>query len=80
MRTLTRLWLGKLLELLHLPGLVVAQTYDATIARATVRVRLSPLFAVVSVDRMDIYFHRLTGKIAGVGFSPSADDRSREAC
>jgi hypothetical protein len=79
MRTLTRLWLGKLLGLLHLPGIVVAQTYDATIARATVRVRLSPLFTVVTVDRMDIYFHRLTGKIDGVGFSPSPGDRSHEA-
>jgi hypothetical protein len=78
MWALARLWLGKLLGLLHVPGVVVAQTYEANIARATVRVRLGPLFTVVSVNRMDIYFHRLTGRIDGVGVSPGPGDRSDE--
>jgi hypothetical protein len=78
MRALARLWLGKLLGLLHFPGIVVEQTYEANIARATVRVRLGPLFTVVSVNRMDIYFHRLTGRIDGIGFTPSPGDRSDE--
>jgi hypothetical protein len=78
MRTSIRRWLGTLLGLLHMPGIVVEQTYDADIARATVRVRLGPLFTIVSVNRMDIYVHRLTGRIDGVGFSSRPGDREDE--
>ncbi len=76
MRTLVRLWLGKLLVGLGIPGIIVNQTYDARIRRAKVRVHLGPLFSVVSVNGLDIFFHRLTGKIDGIGFS--ADYRSDE--
>jgi hypothetical protein len=66
---MVRLWAGRLLMALRLPGIMVAQTYEAEITRARVRVHLSPLFSVVSVNGVDIYFHRLTGRIDGVGFS-----------
>ena len=79
MWTRVRLWAGKLLLTLGIPGIIVNQTYDAAVTRATVRVHLGPLFSVVSVNGLDIYFHRLTGKIDGVGFSPAADYRSDEA-
>jgi len=76
---LIRRWLGRLLVMLRLPGIIVTQSYDATITRAKVRVHLGPLFSVVSVNGLDVYFHRLTGKIDGVGFSPGSDDRPDEA-
>jgi hypothetical protein len=79
MRTRARLWLGKLLILFGIPGIVVDQTYDAAITRANVRVRLGPLFSVVSVNGLDVYFHRLTGKIDGVGFSPASSYTPDEA-
>jgi hypothetical protein len=78
MRTLARLWAGRLLGALRIPGVMVSQTYDAQITHATVRVYLGPLFSVVSVNGLDIYFHRLTGKIDGVGFSAPTDCRSDE--
>src|SRR5262249_31348555 len=71
-----RLWLGKALILFGVPGILVDQTYEAAITQAKVRVHLGPLFSVVSVNGLDIYFHRLTGKIDGVGFSPVLDDTS----
>jgi len=68
-----RLWLGKLFVALGIPGFIVSQTYDAQVTTARVRVYLGPLFSVVSVNGLDIYFHRLTGKIDGVGLTaPSA--------
>ena len=73
MRTMVRLWLGKLLVALGMPGFIVGQTYDAQVTNARVRVYLGPLFSVVSVNGLDIYFHRLTGKIDGVGLSAPAD-------
>jgi len=79
MWTLIRSWLGRLLVMLRIPGIIVNQTYDATVTRARVRVRLGPLFSVVTVNGLDVYFHRLTGKIDGVGFSPRSDDRPDEA-
>jgi hypothetical protein len=78
MRTLARLSLGKLLGELGVPGIFVDQTNDASITRAQVRVRLGPLFSVVSVNGLDGYFHRLTGKIDGVGFSPTGNCKSDE--
>lgn len=75
---MVRLWAGRLLTALQLPGIMVAQTYEGEIARARVRVRLSPLFSVVSVNGVDIYFHRLTGRIDGVGFSASPGYRADE--
>ncbi len=78
MRTLVRLWLGKLLVVLGIPGVVVNQSYEAVNTRAKVRVHLGPLFSVVSVNGLDVYFHRLTGKIDGVGFSPAGDCKSDE--
>ena len=73
MWTRARLWLGKAMIVFGVPGIVVNQTYDAAITRAKVRVHLGPLFSVVSVNGLDIYFHRLTGKIDGVGFSPASE-------
>ena len=74
MWTLARLMIGKLLILLHLPGIMVNQDYDAEITRASVRVHLGPLFSVVTVNGLDVYFHRLTGKIDGVGVSQGSAD------
>ena len=78
MWTLARLWVEKLLVVLGISGLIVNQTYDAAITRAKVRVHLGPLFSVVSVNGLEVYFHRLTGKIDGVGFSPATDYKSDE--
>jgi hypothetical protein len=78
MRTLVRLWLGKLLVVLGVPGVLVDQSYEAVNTPARVRVHLGPLFSVVSVNGLDVYFHRLTGRIDGVGFSPAGDCRSDE--
>jgi hypothetical protein len=75
---MVRLWAGRLLMALRLPGIMVAQTYEAEITRARVRVHLSPLFSVVSVNGVDIYFHRLTGRIDGVGFSASTGYKADE--
>ena len=75
---MVRLWAGRLLTALRLPGIVVAQTYEAEITRARVRVHLSPLFSVVSVNGVDVYFHRLTGRIDGVGFSASTGYKADE--
>ena len=67
--TVLRLWAGKVLNAIGVPGVVVPGTYEAGIGEASVRITLGPLFTVVSVNGVDVYFHRLTGAIDGVGFS-----------
>ncbi len=64
---------GRLINWLSLPGIVVESTYTASTYHAIIHVRTSPLFTVVTVNGLDVYFHRLTGKIDGVGFIPGAD-------
>lgn len=47
--------------------------YRASVVQASVQVKVRELFTIVSVNGVDVYFHRLTGKIDGIGVSPNAD-------
>jgi hypothetical protein len=67
--TLLRLWAGKLLNAIGVPGIVQPGTYEAGIGEASIRVTVGPLFTVVTVNGVDVYLHRFTGAIDGVGFS-----------
>lgn len=77
--TIDALWLlfkeriGRLLNLSGAPGFVRPCDYHASITRANIFVRTNPLFTVIRVNGLDVYFSRLTGKIDGVGFSPPSD-------
>ncbi len=79
MRTLWSLWarlrlgIGHLLNAVGVPGVVIPGEYRAEITEAIIHVRIGPLFTIVSVNGVDVYFHRLTGRIDGVGLSPGAD-------
>ena len=66
--TMLRLWAGKLLNAIGVPGVVQPGTYQAGIGQASVRVTLGPLFTVVTVNGVDVYFDRFTGAVDGVGF------------
>ena len=68
MLTLLRLWAGKALNAIGVPGVVRPGTYEAAIAQASVRITVGPLFTVVTVNGIDVYLHRVTGAIDGVGF------------
>jgi hypothetical protein len=63
---------GNTFNLLWFPGFVRNCDYQASVCDASVTVRTRDLFTVVTVNGLDIYFHRLTGKIDGVGFNPNA--------
>jgi hypothetical protein len=62
-----RLLLGYLFNLAGVPGLVRECTYSGSAAKAEITVRLSGMFTIISVNGLDIYFHRLTGSIDGLG-------------
>jgi len=68
-RLRTRLALGTVFNLAGIPGLVRDCDYQAGIADATIKVRVRDLFTVIEVNGLEIYFHRLTGAIDGVGFT-----------
>jgi hypothetical protein len=65
-----RLALGMLFNLAGIPGLLRDCDYQAGVADATVKVRVRDLFTIVTVNGLEIYFHRLTGSIDGVGVMP----------
>lgn len=60
-------WLGGLINALGVPGLVRDGEYRSTAPPSHVRVRCERLFTVVSVDGLDVYFRRFSGRIDGVG-------------
>jgi len=72
MWTQLRFWAGKFLNTAGVPGVILSGTYEAGIGQGSVRVTVGPLFTVVTVNGLDVYFHRFTGVIDGVGFSVAA--------
>jgi len=62
-----RLALGMLFNLAGIPGLLRDCNYQAGVADATIKVRVRDMFTIVTVNGFEIYFHRLTGSIDGVG-------------
>lgn len=65
--------LGVLANLAGVPGFVRECEYRASVADVIVSVRKSSLYTIVTVNGVDVYFYRLTGRIDGIGFSPSSD-------
>lgn len=59
--------LGRIFNLAGVPGLVRECSYSASVADTQIYVKKSPLFTTISINGLDIYFHRLTGRIDGVG-------------
>jgi hypothetical protein len=71
-------WWGKVLNLAGYPAVVRPCDYMGPLG-VRVRVRVSPLYTVVSVGGVDIYFGRTTGKIDGTGFIRTSDCMLDEA-
>lgn len=67
--------LGSFINWLGWPGFVQETEYRAKIADIYVCVRKSPLFTTVTVNGVDVYFERVTGRIDGVGISQTAGCR-----
>jgi hypothetical protein len=65
--TLVRFWAGKVLNAIGVPGVVLPGTYESGVGPTSVRITVGPLFTVVTVNGVDVYLHRLTGTIDGVG-------------
>ena len=71
--------IGRLLNLAGVPGFASDCSYQASTYKAEVSVRRSPLYTIVTVNGLDIYFHRMTGRIDGVGFrSESGLDETKQ--
>jgi hypothetical protein len=68
-------WFGSFMNSLRVPGFVRECKYKSTETATTVSVRLSPLYTVISVNGADVYFHRVTGAIDGVGVTQVSDCR-----
>ena len=66
---------GAALNSLGIPGFCRPGVYEARCCEAHIRVRCTSLYTTVSVNGLDVSFHRLTGKITGVGFIPSSGCR-----
>jgi ferric-dicitrate binding protein FerR (iron transport regulator) len=70
---------GRALNTLGLPCIVRAGEYQSDALGTRVRVRCGEAFTVVTVNDVDVYFHRLNGRIDGVGLRGRPDYRSGAA-
>lgn len=61
--------LGRLLDLLRVPGLVREMSHGDKLTNSYISVKYSRLFTIVHVNGVDYYFRRLTGKFDGTGMS-----------
>src|SRR6266566_7569471 len=64
-----RLCFGYLMNISGVPGLLKPSQYTGGIHKTHISVQVTPLFTIVTVNGLDIYFTRLTGTIDGIGFS-----------
>jgi hypothetical protein len=64
-------WLGHLMNAVGAPGFLRDTEFRSRTFGTHVRVKRGPLFTVVSVNGLDVYFSRFTGTVDGVGFSSS---------
>jgi hypothetical protein len=69
-------WLGRILNLAGFPGWIRAGEYESAYGR--VRVRVTPLYTVVTVNGVDVFFYRLTGGVDGVGVTHTLNYRPDE--
>jgi hypothetical protein len=67
LRLRLRVLAGKVFNLAGVPGLVRDCDYEGGVAKANITVRTKELFTIITVNGLEIYFHRMTGKIDGVG-------------
>jgi len=69
LRLRLRVFAGKLYNLAGVPGIIRECDYGASVSDTRIKVRVGEMFTVVSVNSLDIYFHRLTGSIDGIGLN-----------
>ena len=68
--------LGRLLNWLGWPGFVQETVYRSSkTADVEVLVRKTRLYTIVTVNGLDVYFDRLTGRIDGTGIAATSGSR-----
>lgn len=72
MKTLVKMYIGIALNALGFPAIVRECEYGGELGNK-VTVRKTPLYTIVKVNGVDVYFTRLTGTIDGTGMVPNGE-------
>ena len=59
--------IGKLLEKLHAPGFVRPIDYTDPNSGQRIKIRTSPRYTIISVDSLELFFLRESGRFDGTG-------------
>jgi hypothetical protein len=70
---------GWLVNMSGAPGFVRECDYEGTVCNASIKVRVGPVFTIITVNSLDISFDRLSGRMAGIGFSAECPTRTAGA-
>ena len=77
-RLWSRVFGGKVYNLAGIPGIVRDCDYSSSAYDARIKVRAKDMFTIVTVNGLDIYFHRLTGSIDGIGLGEASNCKPAE--
>jgi hypothetical protein len=69
---------GRFVNWLSWPGFVQECDYGSRIDGTRVAVTIDALYTIVNVNGVDVYFHRLTGNIVGVGLMPASESKLQQ--
>ena len=64
-----RTWMGKVAHLAGYPCVVREGEYGSPSSGMMVSVKSSDLYTTVTVNGIDVYFNRLSGRLDSIGFS-----------
>jgi hypothetical protein len=67
-----KFWLGRLANLAGYPLLVKPCEYHSANFETSVSVKRLELYTLITVNGLDVYFNRFTGKIDGLGSIPTS--------
>lgn len=66
-------WIGRTMNTLGVPAMIHDCDYESEELGTKIKVKRGDRFTLLTVNGVDVYFDRITGKIDGVGFNPTAD-------
>jgi hypothetical protein len=67
-----KFWLGRLANLAGYPLLVRPCEYHSANFETSVSVKRLEMYTLITVNGLDVYFNRFTGKIDGLGSTPTS--------
>lgn len=72
--------LGRILNLIRAPGFVRPMEYTGEHTGQNLKIRTSPRYTILTVNGLEFFFNRESGKFDGIGAMSLDDDQAINRC